>query len=126
MQIDFKNCPAALEKVLLTFVENPSYIFGVVDPLIPHLLQLKNIFNTSRPIIAALKNYDNCNCRVCHNISLPNGMNTNVFDAVRKSYWFGGQVLFNSTAPLTISSFVQELLTFMDNKVVTIFPITFD
>ena len=120
MQISLKSCPAALEKVILTLLENPIEIVNIVEPLLPHLLQLKKIYNTSHPIVAALKNYDNCNCRVKHNMSLPNGMSMNVFNAVQKSYWYGGAVLFNSTAPLTISNFVQELIVFMDQKVLVL------
>ena len=117
MQIDFRTCPAALEQVIKTFIEHPSYIAKVLEPLIPHDLQLKKIFNTSRPNIAALKNYDNCNCRVHHSIPLPNGMSQRIFDDIQKSYWFAGEVIFNSTAAMTLGPFAQELLGFMQEKV---------
>jgi len=116
MQISFKSCPAALEAVIRDIIK-PENLIQLIEPLVLHYEQLKKIYETSRPIVAALKNYDNCNCRVKHNISLPNGMNMNVFDAVQKSYWFGGQVVFNSTAALTVGPFAQELLDFMDQKI---------
>jgi len=117
MQISFKNCPAALEQVAKTFIENPSYVIKLLEPLIPHDLQLKKIFNTSFPNLSALKNYDNCNCRVHHNIALPNGMSERIFDSIQQSYWFGGEVVFNSTGAMTVGPFVQELLAFMQQKI---------
>ena len=117
MQINIKNCPAVLEVFAKTLIENPGEFIKLVEPLVPHRKQLEQIYNTSLPIVAALKNYDNCNCRVHHDIPLPNGMTNIIFNAIQKSYWYGGEILFNSSASITIDNFMNEVVDFMNQKV---------
>ena len=117
MQIDISTCPAVILKFISSIIHHPDDIIKIVSPLLPHLPQLKNIFNTSHPIISSLSNYDNCNCRNFHDIPLPNGMSNIIFNAIQKSYWFGGMVLFNSSADITLGPFIGELVDYLDQKV---------
>lgn len=117
MQVDPDYCPAMYNYVIEYLLTHPEYIVKIIEPLVPHLSKISQAFNSSYPIVAAFQNYDNCNCRTFHNIPFPTGLNNIIFQAMQKSYWVGGQVLFNSTAAIGIGPFIQELVTFMDQKV---------
>jgi hypothetical protein len=117
MNVNIGLCPAVITTVIDTLLHSPEDRRQLIEPILIHLPQISQIFNTSHPIIAVFQNYDNCNCRNFHNIPQPPGLTPVIFNAMQQSYWFGGQVLFNSTASIVIGPFIQELIDFMDQKV---------
>jgi len=117
MQLNIKRCPRVLLRLVDTLLHSKEARRNLIQPLIPFLPQLKRVFNTTHPFGAAFYNFDNCNCRKSNDIPLPNGMSNAMFNAIQKSYWWGGQLLFNSSSDISVGSFVAELVDFMDRKI---------
>lgn len=92
MSVNPTFCPSVARHV----VRDLRQFVPVADLILPHALELMEIFHTDDPFLP-VRNFDNLFCRTQHGMPLPPGLTPNLYDTLEQAHTLVSTVYINDT-----------------------------